>query len=101
MLQARDWFLSQAEVLHRVQVTWSNEVILRPPRESDKEYLRFGLSLEDLAVESWGSPASGVRGMSRPTGMRAGLLIFDPSVDLTSRIGEQCARIGRSQCWCV
>ena len=79
----------------------SNEVTLRPPRESDKEYLRFGLSREDLAVDSWGSPASGVRGMVRPTGLQAGLLIFDPLVDLTSRIGEQCIRIRRNHCWCV
>ena len=39
--------------------------------------------------------------MIRPTAKPAGLLIFNPSVDLTVRIGEQCARSGRSQCWCV
>ena len=33
--------------------------------------------------------------------MQEGLLIFDPSVDFTSRIGEQCIRIRRNHCWCV
>ena len=43
-------------------------------------------------MESLGSPASGVRGMSRPTGLQPGLLIFDSLVDLTSRIREQSVK---------
>ena len=101
LLQAREWFLRQSEILYQAQVPWSNEVVIRSPRESDKEYLRFGLNLEDLAVDSWRNPVSGVRGMLRSTGMGAGFLRFDPSVDLSSKIGEQCSRIGRSQRWCI
>ena len=56
-------------MLNNDQVTWAYDVILRSPRESDKEYLRYGLSLKDLVVESWGNPASGVRGMLRSNDM--------------------------------
>ena len=95
LLQAREWFLVQSEVLSRGLISWFYSVVFCRPRESDKEYLRFGLKLEDLRVDSWSEPVPGMRGME------AGLLKFDPSVDLCSRIGEQCSNLGRSQQWCI
>ena len=51
--------------------------------------------------DSWKNPVPGVRGMTRPPGMRAGFLVFDPSVDVFSKIGEQCSALGRNQRWCI
>ena len=101
LLQAREWFIVQSDVLFQVQISWSNRVVFCPPRESDKEYLRFGLKAEDLRPDYWKDPVPGMRGMLRASGMEAGLLKFDPSVDVCSKIGEQCSNLGRSQCWCI
>ena len=101
LFQDREWFIVQSEVLFPAQISWSNRVVFHPPRESDKVYLRFGLKAKDLRADSWKDPVPGVRGMVRPSGMEAGLLEFDPSVDLCSKIGEQCYTLGRSQRWCI
>ena len=101
LLQAREWFGVQSEILSKVQLDWSNEVVFRLPRVSDKDYLRFGLKEEELLSDSWKNPVPGVRGMTRPPGMHAGFLVFDPSVDLCSKIGELCSALGRNQRWCI
>ena len=101
LLQAREWFLKQSEVLSQARISWSNGVVLQVPRESDKDYARFRFKLEDLSIDSLKDPIRGVRGMWRPSGMEAGVLRFDPSVDECVSKGEQCVRLGKSQRWCI
>ena len=69
LLQARERFGVQSEILSRVQLVRLNDVVFRLPRDSDKSYLRFGLKEEELLADSWKNPVSGVRGMTRPQGM--------------------------------
>lgn len=75
---ARDWFLEQMGTFSRDRVDWSNDVVIRLPRDSDREYAKFGFNLEHLSIQSWLDPAPpGVKGMGRPLGMLAGVLYFD------------------------
>ena len=60
LIQARDWFMDQMGSLFRAKISWSNDVMIRGPRESDKEYARFGFLVGDLCIESWMDPVSGI-----------------------------------------
>ena len=91
MIQARDWFTDQIGSLFCAKISCSNDVMIRGPRESDKEYARFRFLFEDLCIESWMDLVSGIQEMLRPPGMSAGVLIFDPSKNLCADIGAQCA----------
>ena len=56
LLQCREWFLIQIQVLTRAQIKWSDDQVLRALREDDQEYSRFGLSLEEIGSQTWREP---------------------------------------------
>ena len=54
-----------------------NGKVIRLPRDTDLEYARFGLTLEHIGEQTWKNPVSRMRGMSRPTGVKLGIVEFD------------------------
>ena len=48
LLQCREWFLVQMGVLAQAKIRWSDDRVIRVPGEGDKEYSRFGLSLDEV-----------------------------------------------------
>ena len=99
LLEAREWFLVQVDVLAQVGYTWSRGMRLDPPGKEEKEYARFGLELEDLEKQVWSRPVESSRGLERPKGLRIPLLVLDMEKVKSKEIGEKCTRIGRCQRW--
>jgi len=99
LLEAREWFLVQMDVLAQVGYTWSKGRRLEPPGREEKEYARFGLELEELEKQVWLKPVESFRGLERPKGLRIPLLVLDMEKVKSKEIGEKCTRIGRCQRW--
>ena len=99
LLEAREWFLVQAQVLAEAGYTWSKEMKLNAPDKDEKEYARFGLDPEDLERQDWSKPVESLRGFERPSGLRIPLLVLDMEKVKSKEIGETCTQIGRCQRW--
>ena len=99
MIQCREWFLTQIQVLARAQIKWSDGRVLRDLREDDREYSRFGLSLEEIGDQTWRGAVSEIWRMVRPEGVSVPLLEFDISSTKPCEIGRRCTEIGRCQRW--
>ena len=91
----------QMRALARAKIQWSDERVLRLPLEADLEYSRFGLTPEEIGIQSWTDPVSGDLGMLRSTGIKIPLLEFDISTALSCDIGQACSATGRSQRWSI
>jgi len=99
LLQARDWFIHQMEVLAEARVKWSSDTVLEFPGEEDRIYSRFNLSLEEVNDEVWRNPVEGIRGLKRPEVIMVRLLCMDVSRIKSKEIGRLCTEVGRSQRW--
>ena len=99
LLQARDWFIRQMEVLAEARVRWSSGSALEPPGEEDRIYSRFNLSLEGVSSETWKSPVDGIRGLKRPEVIGVSVLCMDIARIKSKEIGKLCTEVGRSQRW--
>ena len=99
LLKAREWFLYQMEVLAEAKYTWSRGRSSEASGEEDREYSRFGLSLELLEEQVWKNPVESVRGLECPKDLRVPLLVMDMKKIKSKEIRERCTGIGRSQKW--
>ena len=99
MIQCREWFLTQIQVLIRAQIKWSDGRVLRDLRDDDREYSRFGLSLGEIGDQTWRGAVSETWRMVRPEGVSVPLLEFDISSTKPCEIGRRCTEIGRCQRW--
>ena len=99
LLQARDWFIQQMEVLAEARVRWSSGKVLKSPVEEDRIYSRFNLSLEEVSDEVWKNPVEGIRGLKRPEVISLRLLCMDISRIKSKEIGRLCTEVGRSHRW--
>jgi hypothetical protein len=96
LLPCREWFLVQIWVLARAKIQWSDDGVLRFPRDEDLEYSRFGLSLEEIGNQAWREPVFGTWSMVHPAGVKIPFLEFDVSSTKPCEIGRRCYELG----WC-
>jgi len=102
MLQCREWFVTQMRIIAGARIQWTDDRVIRQPRDADLEYARFGMTLEEIGEQTWMDPVPGIRGRKKPDGVRIPVLDFDVSTAKSSDIGSKCTEIGRSQhgaCW--
>ena len=98
-LQCRQWLPVQMKALARAKIQWTDGRIIRLPQETDLEYSRFGLTPEQIGVQSWSNPAPGDLRMVRPPGIKIALLEFETSTARSCDIGRACTAMGRCQQW--
>ena len=79
LFQCRKWFLVQIQVLSRAKIQWSDDRVLRFPKDEDLENSRFGLFLEEIGEQTWSQPVFGTRSMVRSCGIKIRLLRFNIS----------------------
>ena len=101
LLQCRQWLPVQMRALSRAKIQWSDGQVIQSPKESDLVYSRFGLSPEQIGVQSWSEPAPGTLRMVRPPGIALGVVNFDMGSIRSSILGRACAGTGRSQRWSI
>ena len=99
LLEAREWFLHQIEVLPKAKYTWSRGKTLKVPGEEDREYSRLGLNPEVLEEQVLMNPVESLRGLEHPKGLNVPLLDIDMKKVKSKEIGERCTGIGRCQRW--
>ena len=87
------------KVLARAKIQWSNGRVIKLPKETDLEYSRFGLTPEQIGVQSWSESATRDLRMVRPPGIKVALLEFDVCTTKSGDIGKACTALGRFQRW--
>ena len=83
----------------KARIQWSDDRVIRLPRDTDLEYARFGMTPEEIGEQTWADPVPGIRGMKRPDGVKIPVLEFDVATAKSCDIGKKCTEIGRSQSW--
>ena len=99
LLQCREWFLVQIKVLAITKIQWSDDRVLRFPKDEDLEYSRVGLSLEKIGEQTWSQSVYGNRSMVHPSGIKVRLLGVDVSSTKPCEIGRRCMKLIRWQRW--
>ena len=87
--------------LARARIQWTDGRIIKLPQETDLEYAMFGLTPEQVGVQSWSESAPGDLRMVRPPGIKIALLEFEISTARSCDIWKACSAIGRCQHWSI
>ena len=74
LLQCRQWLPVQLRAISRAKIQWSDGRMIRLLKDSNLEYSRFGLTLEQLGDQSWSGSAPGGLRMIRPSGVKIPLV---------------------------
>ena len=99
LLQCREWFLVQIQVLAIAKIQWSDDRVLRFPKDEDLEYSRFGLSLEKIGEQTWSQSVFDTQSMIHPSRIKVRLLGVDVSSTKPCEIGRRCMKLIRCQRW--
>ena len=99
LLQCRERFLVQIQVLARAKIQWSDDRVMRFPKDEDLEYSRFGLSLEKIGKQTWSQSVFGTQSMVHLNRSKVWLLGVDISSTKPCEIGRRCTKLGRCQRW--
>ena len=87
--------------LAKASIQWSDGRVIRLPQESDLQYARFGLTPEQIGVQTWTEPLTGRMRMMRPPGVKVELLDFKITTVKSFELGRACAVSGRIQRWSI
>lgn len=88
LLQAREKFLEQAQVLKKSKFKWRLKVTMRELTNSFKEYARFGLSKEAILECNFLEPAPFHYGLLRPRSCPVPPLFMNPEKIKPGTIGK-------------
>ena len=101
LLQCRQWLPVQMRALAKARIQWSDGRVIKLPQESDLQYARFGLTPEQIGVQTWTEPVTGRLRMMRPPGVKVELLDFKIDTVKSFEIGRACAVLWRIQRWSI
>ena len=101
LLQCRQWLPVQMGALARAKIQWSDGRVIKLPQETDLEYSRFGLTPEEIGVQTWTEPVSGDLRMVRPPRVKVAILEFDISTAWSCDTGRACSSSGKCQRWSI
>ena len=98
-LQARVKFISQMEMLRRINYTWRFGLILPEISQELREYARFGISRTMLKRVIWTEEVPESRGfeLCRPESLEAPMIKINPETEKCSQIMRFCIQNGRVQ----
>ena len=98
-LQARMKFITQMEMLRRINYTWRFELVLPEITQELREYARFGISKTMLKRVIWMEEVPESRGfeLCRPESLEAPMIDLNPVTEKCSQIMRFCIQNGRMQ----
>ena len=98
-LQARIKFVSQMEMLRRINYVWRFNLILPEISQEFREYARFGISRSILKRTIWTEEVPESQGfeLCRPESLEAPMIELVPETEKCSQIMKFCIQNGRMQ----
>ena len=99
LLQIREWFITQAEILEEAQLEWDDGFVFPKMSQEMELYARFGIDHRYIAEFNWSDPVSSDSGvwLNHPKSLLAPRLETDPVCDNPGVLSAFCKENSRIQ----